>query len=60
MGWLQRWRESGTAAQANFNRAAYDAQNQPFTSRFKMMRVDSDGAKKKPACVEQAGAEGFP
>jgi hypothetical protein len=34
MGWLQRLLESGHAVRANFNRAAYNAQNQPFASRF--------------------------
>jgi len=32
--------------QANFNRAAYDAQNQAFTSRFNLPGAGGDEAKK--------------
>jgi hypothetical protein len=46
MGWLQRLLESVPAVQSNFNRAAYDAQIQPFTSRFNRDPVDFDGHKK--------------
>jgi len=34
MGWLQRLLESGHRGRTNFNRAAYNAQNQPFASRL--------------------------
>jgi len=41
----------------NFNRAAYNAQNQPFASRFKRVWPDSAGQKKAGPRGPGAGCE---
>ena len=57
-GWghddLKRLYQSVTASRANFNRAAYDAQKEPFTSRFNRGRAYFAApalCRKKPALM---------